>query len=72
MIPRTVACEAPLSMQFSRQEYWSGFSFPSLVDLPYAGMETGSPALQADSLPTELLGKLLFCILKRLIQLCEV
>ena len=50
--PWTVACKAPLSMGFSRKEYWSGLSFPSLEDLPNAGTESGSPALQADSLLT--------------------
>ena len=44
----TVACQAPLSMRFSRQEYWSGLPFPSPGDLP--GLEPGSPALQAGSL----------------------
>ena len=43
----------PLSMGFSRQEYWSGLSFPSPEDIPDPGTETGSPALQADSLPSE-------------------
>ena len=52
--PWTVACQAPLSMGFSRQAYWSGFPFPSPGDLPDLGIEPGSPALQADSLPTEL------------------
>ena len=52
--PRTVAYKAPLSVEFSRQEYWSGLSFPSPGDLPDPGIEPGSPALQADSLPTEL------------------
>ena len=52
--PRTVACQAPLSMGFTRQEYWSGFPFPSPGDLPDPGIEPRSPALQADSLPTEL------------------
>ena len=51
--PWTVACQAPLSMGFSRQEYWSGLPFPSPGDLPDPGIEPGSPALQADSLPTE-------------------
>ena len=51
VIPRTVACRAPLSMGFSRQEYWSGLLFPSPGDLPNPGIEAGSPALQADSLP---------------------
>ena len=44
-------------MEFSRREYWSGLSFPSPWDLPNPGIEPGSPALQADSLPTELSGK---------------
>ena len=55
--PRTVACPAPLSMGFSRQEYWSGLPFPSPAGCPGAGFEPGSPALQADSLPTEPRGK---------------
>ena len=55
--PWTVACQAPLSMGISMQEYWSGLSFPSLGDLPDSRIEPGSPALQADSLPTELQGK---------------
>ena len=52
--PWTVACRAPLSMGFSRQEYWSGLPFPSPGDLPDPGIEPRSPALQADSLLTEL------------------
>ena len=52
--PWTVVCQAPLSMGFSRQEYWDGLPFPSPGDLPDPGIEPGSPALQADSLPTEL------------------
>ena len=52
--PWTVAHEAPLPMGFSRQEYWSGFPCPPPEDLPNPGTEPGSPALQADSLPTEL------------------
>ena len=40
-------------MEFSRQEYWSGLPFPSLGDLPNLGIELGSLALQADSLPSE-------------------
>ena len=52
-----VACWAPLSMGFSRQQYWSGLPFPSPGDLPNPGIEPGSPAPQADSLPTELKGK---------------
>ena len=46
-----------LSMEFSRQEYWSGWPFPSPGDLPDTGIEPASPALQADSLPSELQGK---------------
>ena len=57
MTPWTVACQAPLSMKFSRQEYWSGLPFPSTRDLPNPGIEPRSPALQADSLPSELPGK---------------
>ena len=49
----TVACQAPLSMAFFRQEYWSGLPFPSPGDLPDPGIEPGPPALQADSLPSE-------------------
>ena len=52
--PRIGARQAPLSMGFSRQQYWSGSPFPSPGDLPNSGTEPGSPALQADSLPTEL------------------
>ena len=48
--PWTVACQAPLSMGFSRQEYWSGLPFLSPGDLPDPGIEPGSPALQADDL----------------------
>ena len=40
-------------MEFSRPEYWSGLPFPSPVDLPDPGMEPGSPALEAESLPSE-------------------
>ena len=55
--PMTVACPTPLSMGFSRQEYLRGLPFPSPGDLPDPGIEPGSPALQADSLLTELRGK---------------
>ena len=54
--PWTVACQAPLSMGFSRQEYWSGLPFPSPRDLPDPGIESispMSPALQVDPFPTE-------------------
>ena len=53
----TAAHQAPLSMAFSRQGYWSGLPFPSPGDLSNPGIEPGSPALQADSLLTELQGK---------------
>ena len=54
----TVARQAPLSMEFSRQEYWSRLPFPSAGDLPNPEVEPGSPALRADSLPSEPPGKL--------------
>ena len=46
-----------MSMEFSRQEYWSGLPFPSPRDLPNPGIKPGSPTLQADSLPSEPQGK---------------
>ena len=55
--PWTVAYQAPLSMEFSRQGYWSGLPFPSPGDLPNPGIKPRSPALQADALPSEPLGK---------------
>ena len=55
--PWTVAHQASTSMEFSRQEYWSGLPFPSPGDLPDPGIEPGSPALQADALPAEPPGK---------------
>ena len=55
--PWTVARQAPLSMGFSRKEYWTGLPFPSPGHLPNPWIKPGSPALQADSLPTELQGK---------------
>ena len=48
---QTASCQAPLSMGFSRQEYWSGVLPPSPGDLPNPGTELASPALQADSSP---------------------
>ena len=53
--PWTVVYQAPPSMGFSRQEYWSGLPFPSPGDLPDPGIEPRSPALQADTLLSELL-----------------
>ena len=55
--PWTVAHLAPLSMLFSRQEYWSRLACPPPGDLPDPGIEFVSPALQADSLPTVPPGK---------------
>ena len=55
--PLTVTCQAPLSVGFSRQEYWSGLPFPSPGDLPHPGIEPKSPALHVDALLSELLGK---------------
>ena len=57
MTPWTVVRQAPRSMEFSGQEHWSGLPFPSPVDLPNPGVELRSPALQADSLPSEPLRK---------------
>ena len=56
--PWTTASQAPPSMGFSRQEYWSGLPFPSPEDLPDSGTEPRSPALQADALPSKPQGKL--------------
>ena len=53
VIPRLVANQAPLSMGFSRQEYWIGLPFPPLGDLPTPGIEPESFALQTGSLPSE-------------------
>ena len=55
--PWTIAHQALLSMDFSRQEYWSGLPFLSPGDLPDPGIEPRSPALQVYSLPTEPPGK---------------
>ena len=49
--------QASLSMEFSSQEYWSGWLFPSLGNLPNPGAEAGSPSLQVDSISSEPLGK---------------
>ena len=55
--PWSVAHQAPLSIEFSRQEYWSGLPYPSQKDLPNLGVEPRSPSLQVDSLPSKPLGK---------------
>ena len=64
--PWTVAYQAPQSMDFSRQEYWSGLPSPSPGDLPNAGIEPWSPALQADTLPSEPPGK--YCLSKKIFK----
>ena len=58
--PWTIAYQAPPSMVFSRQEYWSGLPFPSPEDLPHPGIKPGSPTLYADALPSEPPGKSLW------------
>ena len=55
--PWTIAYQAPPSMGFSKQEYWSGLPLPSPGDLPHPGIEPRSPALQTDALPSEPPGK---------------
>ena len=56
-VPRTAACPAPLSMEFSREEYRSGLPFPSPVDLPNPGTEPVFPALSGKFFTTEPPGK---------------
>ena len=68
MTPWTVACQTPLSMGFPRQEYWSGYLFPSPGDLPYPGIKPVFPELQADSLPSEPPGKPLILVENTLIH----
>ena len=60
-ILRTIARQAPLSVELPRQEYWSGLPFPFPGDLPDPGIKPGSPALQADSLWSESPGKFSRC-----------
>ena len=62
--PWTAACQAPLSMGFAREEYWSGLPFPSLGDLPNPGIESASPAIVGRFFSTEPLGKLRWALLK--------
>ena len=68
--PCTVAYQAPPSMGFSRQEYWSGLPFPSPGDLPEPGIEWGSPALEADALISEPPGKKPIVYVKIFVLLC--
>ena len=58
LAPRTVAYQAPPSVGFSRQEYWTGLPFPSPGNLPHPGIKLRSPSLQAEALPSEPPGKL--------------
>ena len=60
--PKTIARQAPLSMEFSRQEYWNGLPFPSPGDVPNPGIEPRPLALQEDSLPSEPPGTLMLDI----------
>ena len=71
VIQWTVAHQAPPSMGFSRQEYWSGLPFPSPGDLPNPGIKPRSSTLQADTLPSEPPGKpgFLLCLLIKMILL---
>ena len=68
----TVARQTPLSMGFSRQEYWSGSPFPSPGDLPRSGIKPRSPALQTDSLPSEPPGTSLLRGLDELIHMTHL
>ena len=70
--PWTVACQAPLSMGFSRQEYWSGLPFPSPGDLPNPGIEPGSPALEVDALTSEPPGKHHMCTIYQKITIVMI
>ena len=62
MTPWTVGHQAPVSMGFPRQEYWSGLPFPSPGDLPDPEIEPRSPALQADALTSKPRGKPTHCL----------
>ena len=74
--PWTVTHQAPLSMGFYRQEYWSVLSCPSPGDLTNPGMEPGSPSLQVDSFPTEPPGKPLYwcqsCTILLITKFCQL
>ena len=59
--PMDCTYQAPQSVEFSRQEYWNGLPLPSPEDLPNPGIESASPALQADSSPFESPGKMYVC-----------
>ena len=57
VMPWTIVCQAPLSMEFSRQEFWSGLPFPTQRNLPDLGIEPASPALTGRLFTTEPPGK---------------
>ena len=65
-------CGAYQSMEFSRQEYWSGLPCPAPGDLPNPGVEPRSPALQMDSLPSEPTGKHEYFVIKSLKFLVQI
>ena len=67
-----VAFQSPLSVGFSKQESWSGLSFPSPGNLPDPGTEPGSPALEADSLPSEPPRKPSVCRCPNLIRAAQI
>ena len=69
--PWTVASQAPLSMGFPRQEYWSGLPFSSLGDLPNLGIKTASPEFQVNSLPLSHQGEFVFHIIYSLINIVK-
>ena len=70
--PWTVAYQSPQSMEFSRQEYWSGLPFPSPGDLPHPGIEPESPALAGGFFTTESPGKPLISLRGPLITSSEL
>ena len=70
--PWTVAYKAPLPMEFSRQEYWSGLPCPPPGDLPNPGIEPRSPVLQTDSLPSDHQGSPVFILSEFSVELCGV
>ena len=69
MTPWTVARQSPLSMGFSRQEYWSGLQFSSLEDFPSPEIKPWSPALEADSLPLSQQGRVIFFFFLEVIKI---
>ena len=71
-IPWVIACQAPLSIEFSRQEYWSVLPFPSPGTLPNPGIEPGSPAVQAHSLSSEPPGKPISCLRTQIKQISRM